>query len=80
MPAGAHPEFAAVQILTRILTSAPSGRLYKALVETKKASRVSGQDYSLHDPGALLIMAEVPKGKSLARGPGHDAVGAGEGG
>jgi zinc protease len=65
IPAGAHPEFAAIQILNRILTSAPSGRLYKALVETKKASRVSGQDYSLHDPGALLIMAEVPKGKSL---------------
>ena len=65
VPAGAHPEFAAVQILTRILTSAPSGRLYKALVETKKASQVSGQDYSLHDPGALLIMAEVTKGKSL---------------
>ncbi len=65
MPAGPNPEFAAVQILTRILTSAPSGRLYKALVETKKASQVSGMDYSLHDPGALLIMAEVPKGNSL---------------
>ena len=29
-----------MQILAEILTSAPSGRLYKALVETKKASSV----------------------------------------
>jgi zinc protease len=65
VPSGAHPEFAAVQVLTRILTSEPSGRLYKALVETKKAAAVSGRDYSLHDPGVLLIMAEVPKGNSL---------------
>ena len=42
-PAGPHPEFAAIQILSRILTSAPSGRLYKALVETKKAASVSGR-------------------------------------
>lgn len=65
MPAGPHPEFASVQILSQILTSAPSGRLYKALVETKKASSVDSSAYALHDPGALLITAEVPKGKSL---------------
>jgi zinc protease len=65
VPAGAHPEFAAVQILNRILTSAPSGRLYKALVETGKASSVNGSDYSLHDPGSLVFMAQVPKGKSI---------------
>jgi zinc protease len=65
VPAGPHPEFAAVQVLSRILTSAPSGRLYKALVETKKASSVSSSGYALHDPGAFLIMAEVPKGKPL---------------
>jgi zinc protease len=65
MPSGPHPEFAAVQVLSRILTSAPSGRLYKALVETKKSSSVSSSAYAWHDPGALLIMAEVPEGKSL---------------
>jgi zinc protease len=65
VPAGAHPEFAAVQILNRILTSAPSGRLYKALVETGTASSVRGSDYSLHDPGSLVFMAQVPKGKSI---------------
>src|SRR5262249_15850188 len=65
VPAGPHPEFAAIEVLSRILSSAPSGRLYKALAENKKASNVRSSGYALHDPGAFLIMAEVPKGKSL---------------
>lgn len=59
IPAGAHPEYPAVDVLEGILTSNPSGRLYKALVETKKAASVSGSAYAWHDPGALRIMAEV---------------------
>jgi len=59
VPAGAHPEFAAVQVLASILDAEPSGRLYKALVETKKAARVSAEPEALHDPGMLEIMAEV---------------------
>ena len=43
VPAGSHAEFPAVEILADILDSEPSGRLYKALVETKKASSVIGQ-------------------------------------
>src|SRR3954447_21524027 len=65
VPAGPHPEFAAVQVLNQVLSEDVSGRLYKALVETKKASAVFGMARGLHDPGALLIMAEVPKEKSL---------------
>jgi zinc protease len=59
VPSGAHPEFAAVQVLASILDSEPSGRLYKALVETKKAASVSARSRALHDPGMLEIMAEV---------------------
>ena len=59
VPSGPHPEFAAVQVLASILGSEPSGRLYKALVETKKAARVSADPEALHDPGTLEIMAEV---------------------
>lgn len=61
---GPHPDFAALDVLENILTRAPSGRLYKALVETRKASSVSGAVYALHDPGVLRIMAEVSKGNS----------------
>jgi len=56
---GAHPDFAAVDVLESAMTAKPAGRLYKALVETKKASSVEGGAYAWHDPGALRFMAEV---------------------
>ncbi len=42
VPAGSHPDFPAVEILTQILGDTPSGRLYKSLVESKKAAAVFG--------------------------------------
>ncbi len=62
IPAGPHPEYPAMDVLEGILTSSPSGRLYKSLVETKKAASVSGAAFAWHDPGILRIMAEVSKG------------------
>jgi predicted Zn-dependent peptidase len=49
IPAGSHEENASLQVLANILSTRPSGRLYKALVETKKASSASafaGRDLS----------------------------------
>ena len=51
-----------MDVLEGILTSSPSGRLYKSLVETKKAASVSGAAFAWHDPGILRIMAEVSEG------------------
>lgn len=62
IPAGPHPDFAAVEVLENLLTSSPSGLLYQALVETRKAASVSGSAYALHDPGVMKIMAEVSVG------------------
>ena len=62
IPAGPHPEYPAVDVLESMLTSQPSGRLYKSLVETKKASQINGFAFALHDPGVMLILAEVNKG------------------
>ena len=42
VPAGSDPDFAAIEVLTLVLGDTPSGRLYKALVETKKASQIFG--------------------------------------
>lgn len=39
---GSHPDYAPIAVLVELLTSEPSGRLYQALVENKKASRVWG--------------------------------------
>ncbi len=62
IPAGPHPDFAAVEVLENLLTSSPSGLLYKALVDTKKAASVSGGAFAWHDPGVMRIMAEVSVG------------------
>jgi zinc protease len=59
VPAASHAEFPAVEILGQILSSEPSGRLYKALVETKKATSVSVDESACHDPGSIQMMAEV---------------------
>ncbi|MDP6447074.1 MAG: pitrilysin family protein, partial [Pirellulaceae bacterium] len=63
IPSGPHPDFVPLDVLEQVMTSAPSGRLYKALVETKLAARVSGGAFALHDPGVLRFSAEVTPGK-----------------
>ncbi len=65
VPAGSDPMFPAVELLSIIMTDEPSGRLYKALVETKLATGVGGGALALHDPGAISFLAQVPKDKSL---------------
>jgi zinc protease len=59
IPAAAHAEFPAAQILAEILDSEPSGRLYKALVETNQAADVTASAGAYHDPGVLEITIEV---------------------
>ena len=66
VPPGSHADFPAVQLASQILAdNSPSGRLYKALVETKKASNVGGQGLQLRDPGMWLLLMEVRKESSL---------------
>lgn len=65
VPAGAHPDFPAVQLLFDVLTSEPTGRLYKALVETGLATQVGGFAFNLKEPGYAYVAAEVLRDKSL---------------
>jgi len=65
VPAGSHPDFAAVDIIAQILGDTPSGRLHKTLVETKKASSIFGFDFQWHDPTLAIFGAEVRQGDSL---------------
>ncbi len=65
IPQGAHPDAAALQILEHVLTNAPSGRLYEALVKTQKATSVSGGSFLMHDPGVFYFSIEVPKQNNL---------------
>jgi zinc protease len=65
VPSGAHEDFVPVQIAAQVLGDVPSGRLYKALVETGLASQIAAQELQLQDPGMALFLAMVPKDKSL---------------
>jgi len=65
VPAGSHPDFPAVDVLSEVLGDEPSGRLYKALVETKQAARVGAFTFQLREPGTILAFAEVRKEGSL---------------
>jgi zinc protease len=65
VPPGSHADYAAVSILGLVLSDAPSGRLHKALVETKKATSIFGFNYQMRDPGVAIFGAEVLKNASL---------------
>ena len=65
VPNGAHPDFAGLDILSEVLGDEPSGRLYKELVETRQAASVSSYAFQLHDPGVMLLFAEVRQDDSL---------------
>jgi zinc protease len=64
-PDGAHPDMAALDVLADIASRPPSGRLYKALVETKKAASVNGFTFQLKEPGVVFFGAQVRKENSL---------------
>ena len=59
IPAAAHPDYPAAEILEDCLTTEPAGRVYKALVESKKASSINGTAFGWHDPGVIEIGAKV---------------------
>ncbi len=65
-PSAVHPDTEALDVLTAILSEAPSGRLYKALVDSKKATRVEGETMELKEPGMLIFTADLRKDGNLA--------------
>ncbi|MBZ5603639.1 MAG: insulinase family protein [Acidobacteriia bacterium] len=65
IPSAAHPDTAALEVLEEMLTAPPAGRLYKALVESKKAISAGGDTNTLHDAGTIMFNAQVRKDGSL---------------
>jgi zinc protease len=62
---GSHEDFAPLAVLSNIMTTQPSGRLYKALVDSKKASSVFSFTRASKEPGLMMAFAEVLKEKSI---------------
>ncbi|BDC49230.1 peptidase M16 [Bryobacterales bacterium F-183] len=65
VPAGTHEDFAPVQILAQILGDSPGGRLYKALVDNKKAASVGNMEFQNAEPGVSMFTAQLTKDQSL---------------
>ena len=65
VPSGTHPDYAAVDVLAEVLGDDPSGRLYKAMVETKLATSVGAFAFQLREPGVLAAFAELRKDDDL---------------
>jgi len=65
VPAGSHPDYAAIDILTAILADTPRGRLHKKIVKAKLASRTYGFSFQWAEPGLLMFAAEVDKQDNL---------------
>jgi zinc protease len=59
VPAGHHPDYPAIDVLTRVLGDVPSGRLHRALVQKGLASFVWGYERGLYDPGYLYFGATL---------------------
>ena len=64
-PAGMHPDDAAVQVMSGVLGDVPSGRLYKALVDNKKAVEASMDSEELHDAGFVVASAQLSPDQNL---------------
>jgi zinc protease len=65
IPPSSHPDFAAVLVMSRILSDTPSGRLYKSLVESKKATSVFSQVMQNKEPSYSIFGAELTKTASM---------------
>lgn len=65
VPAGSDPDAAALDVLGQVMADQPTGRLYKLLVETKKAAQVFPWLMQTQEPGFLLFSAELPKTSNL---------------
>jgi len=65
VPAGTHKDFAAIEVLSGIITQTPGGRLHKALVVPGLAASASGVAFQFKEPGAVLAMASMRPTQSL---------------
>ncbi len=62
---GAHPDFAAVELLEVIMGDNPSGRLHKRLTDQQLAASVFSFSQALADPGFMIMGAQLAPGQDL---------------
>jgi zinc protease len=65
VPATTHPDNAALEVLETIMGDQPSGRLYKAMVDNKKAVMAGLFHTEYHDPGYIMGAAILKEDQSI---------------
>lgn len=65
VPSALHPDMASLEVLARILGAAQTGRLYKELVDTRKADSVYMYASGMHDPGYAMAFAQLKPEQSI---------------
>ena len=66
-PGTTHPDSAALAVLMNALGDAPSGRLHKALVETKLAAFAGGGNNDMRESGMASLILVAPKDADIAK-------------
>ena len=64
-PAALHPDRAALEVMAQVMGAPQTGRLYKALVDNKKAVSASMNASEMHDPGFALAFAQLKPDQSI---------------
>ncbi|NDK38423.1 insulinase family protein [Pseudoxanthomonas gei] len=67
IPASTQVDSAPLNVLANVLGHTPSGRLHKALVETKLAAGVGAGGEAMRQPGLLSVIAVLPRDGDAAR-------------
>ena len=62
----AHPDQAAIELMTQVLADEPGGRLHRRLTQAGLAARTWGWAAGLHDPGFIVFGAQLAPGQDLA--------------
>ncbi len=65
IPSGTHPDIGPLNVLGRVLSDGSNGRLYKRLVETKKATQISSQTREMTEAGAMINLAILGKSDNI---------------
>jgi zinc protease len=65
IPAALHPDIAALNVMAQVLGAPQTGRLYKALVDNKKAVSAGMSAGGMHDPGFAFAFVQLKPEQSI---------------
>ena len=65
VPPAAHPDYAAVEVLSIVMGDSPSGRLHKRLTEQQLATNVFALSQGMNEPGFTIFGAQLENASRL---------------